>query len=399
MDCGDEFCTKRIFGLELSAGLFCFIVCLTGTLLVFEWDIIRFLERNKLFVSHPGKSVLKVDDLVAKVEQNTNSKVFIVAMHDRRVDTAMSYMMITKTEDAKNTETKHKIHIEWYEFDPYTGEILGKSHGRLTGFFNFVQKIHTSLFLPNPIGEMIVGSATQIFVIIALSGLCLWLPANFQNTKAWKNGFLVRFRKGKNQLIFDLHKTLGFYALIPILLMALTGLEWSFQWYRNGVYKVLNADRHYIAPVKSSLKNPDAKRLPIGFFHEKANELLAPHKGGYRKIFFPEHDDDPIYIMEWRGEEILKLGGLDRILFDQYTGEVLQFDNFDKFPIGKKIVIIFPLIHYGKFLGLTTRIIFFIACLIATTLPITGVMIWWRKLRNLRKAKNKTDDNNLPDVA
>jgi uncharacterized iron-regulated membrane protein len=92
--------------------------------------------------------------------------------------------------------------------------------------------------------------------------------------------------------------------------------------------------------------------------------------------------------MEWRSKGILQLSGLDRIQFDQYTGEVLQFDDFDKFPIGTKIVVLCPLIHYGSFLGLTTRIIFFLACLIATTLPITGIIIWWRKLRNLRKAKN-----------
>jgi uncharacterized iron-regulated membrane protein len=377
-----QYLYKTHLWLGIASGIVLFIVCLTGTVLVFRGEIADFFD-DKLFVSHPDKSVLNVDDLITKVEQNTNSKVFIVSMRDHRIDTAMSYMMITKTENVKNTETKNDVHIEWHDVDPYTGEILGKSGSPLDKFFGVVEDIHTSLFLPSPIGGIVVGSATLIFVIIALSGLCLWLPANLRNIRAWKNGFLVRFRKGKNLFIGDLHKTLGFFVLIPVLLMALTGLRWSFQWYRKGVDMIL-APYPY-TPLKSLPKNPDAKPLPISFFDKKADELLALHKGGNRSIHFPDDENDSVMIMQWRSKGILKLVGLDRIQFDQYTGEVLQFDNFDKFSIGKKIVVLFPMIHYGSFLGLTTQIIFFIACLIATTLPVTGVILWWRKLRNLKR--------------
>jgi uncharacterized iron-regulated membrane protein len=349
-------------------------------LLVFESNIVRFFERDKSFVSHPaGKSVLHLDDLIAKVEQNTNSKVIMVDMDDHRSDKTTFYSMVTKTENIENTETKYEGH----SVNPYTGEILEETFSPLGEFFRVVAKLHTSLFLPPSIGVIVVGSATLIFVIVALSGLCLWLPANFRNIRAWKNGFLIRFHKGKYPLVHDLHKTLGFFVLIPVLLMALTGLKWSFQWYRKGVDMVF-APYPY-TPLKSLPKNPDAKRLPLDFFDKKADELFAPHKGGDRKILLPKHDDDSVMIMEWRGRGILKVHGLDRVQFDQYTGEVLKHDNFDKFSIGQKIVVLFPMIHYGSFFGLTTQIIFFIACLIATTLPVTGVIIWWRKLRNLRK--------------
>jgi uncharacterized iron-regulated membrane protein len=85
---------------------------------------------------------------------------------------------------------------------------------------------------------------------------------------------------------------------------------------------------------------------------------------------------------------MLKLSVTDNIQFDQYTGEVLRFDLFEDRPLGSRIVALFPALHYGNILGLPTKIIYFLACLIATTLPITGVIIWWRKLRNLRKTKN-----------
>ncbi|MDR2754069.1 MAG: PepSY domain-containing protein [Planctomycetaceae bacterium] len=58
------------------------------------------------------------------------------------------------------------------------------------------------------------------------------------------------------------------------------------------------------------------------------------------------------------------------------------------FHWAQKIISLFPVLYYGRILGLPTKIIYFLACLIATTLPITGVIIWWRKLWNLHNAKN-----------
>jgi uncharacterized iron-regulated membrane protein len=152
---------------------------------------------------------------------------------------------------------------------------------------------------------------------------------------------------------------------------------------------IFNAEPHSydFKKFKSSPSpNPDAKRLPLDFFYEKANELCAPHKA-QSNIYLPDREDGTVMLMGWHQPGI----SFDRLVFDQYTGEVLMFDQFDKFPIGKKIVKIQPSIHYGSAFGLPGQIIYFIACLIATTLPITGVIIWWKKLRNLRKAKNKTE--------
>jgi uncharacterized iron-regulated membrane protein len=387
---------KTHLWLGIISGIVLFIVCLTGTVLVFEGDIERFFE-HKLVVSHPDMSLLDLEDLLTKVEQNAGGKAILVSLPDRRGDAVRFYIKITETENNKNTETKDEVRFEAYQIDPYTGEILDDIYEKYENastshyFFERVSDLHTSLFLPSSIGKIVVGSATLIFVVIVLSGLCLWLPANFRNKKAWTNGLLVRFRKGKHSLLFDLHKTLGFYALIPVLLMALTGLMWSFQWYNKGVQMIFNAPNTHsltFEKVKSLPPNPDAKRLPLDYFDKKADEMFASHKGVNRGIYF--EDDGTIMVMggHQQGTWLSKLG-YDKIYFNKYTGEVLQFDQFDKFPLGKKLVMRFPYFHYGSFLGLPTKIIFFLACLIATTLPVTGVIIWWRKLRNLRKTKKE----------
>jgi uncharacterized iron-regulated membrane protein len=175
---------------------------------------------------------------------------------------------------------------------------------------------------------------------------------------------------------------LGFYALIPVLLMALTGLMWSFQWYQNGVRTIFNAQYVESPPIKSPPKYPDAKRLPLDFFNKKSDELIK--QKGYRYFYTPEHEDSLVIIEDI----LLDSEKWNKIQFDQYTGEVLKFERFNDLPIGSKLVSLYYTLHVGEIFGLPTKIIYFIACLFATTLPVTGVIIWWRKLRNLRRAKN-----------
>jgi uncharacterized iron-regulated membrane protein len=382
---------KTHLWLGIVSGIILFVICLTGILLVFRLETIMFFEHDKYFVSQLDKLPLNMDDLITKIEQNINGKVTIIVSFNNRKD--RSYLVNVKTEIGNNSGHKHNFKNEYYLIDPYTGKTLGKHSSPLSDFFRIVTTIHRSLLLKRSFGRIVVGSATLIFVIVSLSGLFLWLPANLQNKKAWKNSFIIRFREGKKQLIVDdFHKTLGFYVLIPVLAMALTGLAWSFKWYSNGVQMIFREQPFRIVnerPIKSPSKNQNTKRLPLEFFSKKADELIT-HKG-LRFFHIPEYKDNSIIITE-KQYRTVGLTTTDKIQFDQYTGEVLQFDRFDDLHIGGKIVSLFYQIHTGEILGLPTKIIYFLACLIATTLPITGTIIWLRKLRHLRKTKNKTND-------
>jgi uncharacterized iron-regulated membrane protein len=166
----------------------------------------------------------------------------------------------------------------------------------------------------------------------------------------------------------------------------------SFGWFRNGVDKILNV-QHSNTPIKSFIPtDPDTKPLPFAYFIKKADELME--NKDFRFTVMREKKDDTVFAMGMN-KKAFKLPKRELIDFDKYTGEVLKHDRFENQHLGEKIVGLSFALHSGDIFGLPTKIIYFIACLFATTLPITGVMIWWRKLRNLRRAKNKTDDNNL----
>lgn len=106
-------------------------------------------------------------------------------------------------------------------------------------FFQAVRKLHRWL-LDAPakrgetsVGKVIVGISTIMMVLVLVSGLVIWIP---KNKKQLDMRLKVVCNKGWMRFIHDSHVSLGIYVTIFLLLMALTGLTWSFGWYRDIAY-------------------------------------------------------------------------------------------------------------------------------------------------------------------
>ena len=122
--------------------------------------------------------------------------------------------------------------------DQYTGEIKGRSE-RPT-FFAFMFRLHRWLLDSMKPGETVfwgktvVGVSTIAFVIVLISGLSIWWK---NSLKVMKNRLKISVSKGWRPFWYSLHIAGGAYACIFLLAMALTGLTWSFGWYRTGFYR------------------------------------------------------------------------------------------------------------------------------------------------------------------
>ncbi|MNE89178.1 hypothetical protein D3C80_1865660 [compost metagenome] len=79
----------------------------------------------------------------------------------------------------------------------------------------------------------------------------------------------------------------------------------------------------------------------------------------------------------------------DKVLLDQYNASVLKVEVFKDKPFNERVSGSIKALHLGDVYGLFTKIIYFFACLIATSLPITGTIIWLNKLKKKNKSKKK----------
>ena len=82
-------------------------------------------------------------------------------------------------------------------------------------------------------GKLLTGISTLFMVFILLTGILMWLT---NRNKPLKKSLVIHLRSGWPRFWHDLHVAGGIYATIFLLALALTGLTWSFSWYRTGFY-------------------------------------------------------------------------------------------------------------------------------------------------------------------
>ena len=73
------------------------------------------------------------------------------------------------------------------------------------------------------------------------------------------------------------------------------------------------------------------------------------------------------------------------LIFDENSGELLHTHDPKDKNFGEKVVNANYDIHTGSYFGLFGKIIWFIAGLICTSLPVTGFLIWWGKRKKQGK--------------
>ena len=384
--------------LGLASGVVLFLVCASGTVYTFKSEIERWLEPEKYYADvKPGEKLLPADTIVARIEQKLGGKVSSVLVPG---DETMNWQIGVKKEvkDAVSPagggvaegdgggREKKPSRPKSYFINPYTAEIAGAQGGATSEFFTRVMRMHRWLMLENSVGRIIVGIATIIFVIMIISGLVLWFPARLRN---WKQGVTIKTKAGWKRINHDLHYALGFYSFLILLIMALTGLCWSFEWYRNGMSDVLGAKvfkGRTEKPLSSGNAETSSSTASLSLLLSETNKVLN-YPGNLRLTIAEEKDAAVVVSKSATG--FFAISGADKLQFDRHTGEILRAEAFSGKPLNVKIADSIKAIHTGEIFGTFSKIIYFLVCLMATSLPVTGTIIWLNKMKKTKKKPRK----------
>ena len=377
--------------LSLPFGLIIMTTCLTGALLVFEKEITELVRHDSYTIPVRKTGRLSLQSLLERVARETPDSVQITS--------------VTIPSDFRRAYTVglSKPRRAGVLVDPYTGKIVGQS-GRLP-FFTTVRELHRWLLdsmKPDSEGifwgRVIVGTSTLLFVFILLTGLFLWWP---KKLKGVGKRLKISLRQGRQRLFTDLHTVGGVYVFVLLLAMAMTGLTWSFEWYRTGFYKVFGAE---MAEMAEGGKGDKGDKGP-----KKDKSKDAPREEGAEQAKLPasyiyweevveyvrevsEADYPEITVKD--GEVEVPLAGLgnsraaDSFRFDKKTGQVTEYKAYREAKRDKKLRGWIYSIHTGAWGGLFTRICYVLAALFGASLPLTGYYIFYqRKWGKKRKAK------------
>ncbi|MFT3947339.1 MAG: PepSY-associated TM helix domain-containing protein [Agriterribacter sp.] len=373
--------------LGLISGIIMVIVCLTGCIWVFQDEITMLLEPETK-VAAQNKPVLAPSQLMHIADSLYPGKPVSYASHQQG---KAAYLALGK---GRRGNTIIRL-------NPYDGNIISiseKKEGE-TDFFRFILNGHRFLWLPYEIGRPIVNYGTLVFVIILITGMVLWWPKKW--TKATREqSFKIKWKATFKRVNYDLHNVLGFYSLLVLLAIALTGMVYGIEWYSKSLYWVTSGGDtlpEFKRPVSDSTqsgKYTPAQIMDIAW--NKVEKANADAKGFYYS--FPDTSRRSSAILIYVYPTVGKYYNNRSFTFDQHTGQQLPGANkvydtrFEDAPAGAKIRRMNYDIHVGAILGLPGKVLAFFAALIGASLPVTGFIVWWGK----QKKKGKKGKNSTP---
>lgn len=365
--------------LGLASGLIVLIVSITGCILVFE-DEIRDMTTPYLHVQETGASLLPPSRLGEIAEKARGKQASYITYNGQ------GYSASINMKGAKKKSMAEVVYL-----NPYTGEIL-KVKNMKDDFFRFILKGHYYLWLPDEIGKIIVPAAVLMFLILLISGIVLWWPKHFRNLKA---SLTVKRKARWRRVNYDLHNVLGFYAAIILFVIAATGLVFGYQWFARSLYFVTSGGKTIVMTHKPSSENPNDSTVIITdrilktvlqeklytastsitiYYPEKVKDAIMMY---YNPDSYTHFRRDTRYFDRYSGKELYAKGsGLSNGRYkDASTEDVIKRMNYD--------------LHVGAIMGLTGKLLAFLASLIAASLPVTGFLVWWGRNHKVKRTSPK----------
>ena len=360
--------------ISLWLGVFLVLAGLTGSLLVYDHAIDKWLNNDLMVIKEASGTQKPLLDLIAAADEA--SPIKSKASHLQLPSEQDEALIVRYQVPAEEGHKGHNHHFYEVMMDPYTGETLG-SRDRYYSLMSTILKLHFNL-LANDTGKWIMGITALMTLFLTITGIYLWWPKLSKLKQALvikKNASFIRFN-------FDLHKTVGFYTAIVIFSVALSGVYFNLPMIFRPVVNYFSPLDGMIAPVKSETfaGNPIKPEDVLTIAQQQFPGISV------QRIFLPA-TNDATYQISGRQDNEIRHKGSTMLWIDQYSGKVLKVKDPNKFTAGNAFINLQLPLHNGEILGEVGRVLVVIVGFAPLILMITGVIHWLKKKRPSRAIK------------
>ena len=348
--------------LGLAAGLVLVVLGVTGALYSFQLELLQLLNPPPV-AARADQRPLTLPELRQRLAAPGQELSFVSSL------VGEGYGMVGLV--PAGAQGRGEVRL----FDRYSGDVLESPRGQ--GFFDFILKLHRSLALGS-LGRTLTGAATLILLVLCLSGLYLRWPRQVRRWRTWLT--LDWARRGRS-FHWDLHAVVGTWCLLLYLLAALTGLYWSYGWYREASDRLLGAAPEPEIAGVVDRRDVDLDALWQSFRRETGGQvegygLLLPNPA--RQVSHPT--------LWYLPEGAAHVRALNRIVFDG-QGRVLEHRYYDRQPLGTRLLLSVYALHSGEYFGLAGRVLMLLASLAMPVFLVTGLWLYLDRRRKHRQAR------------
>ena len=385
--------------LGISAGLILALMGVTGAIYSYDQQILKLINQDSYVVQAQNTPKLTPAQLYQHFEQ-------------RQPDLKINSITIAKDATASSTVNIQKEgERRGYNMmvNPYTAEVLPEIKGR--GFFQFVQQLHRNLTF-GPVGKQITAACTLILIFFVLSGLYLRWPKRH----TWRQWLFVKPKlKGRN-FIWDLHAVIGTWVVVFYLLMACTGLYWSYDWWRDGMFKLMGVERPQ-PQMQAGPRNTQGQATNRMQGQPQQGHAGQEHRGEGRGESREQLSSAQIYDAlnkTWTGfntqlgrdyssitlnlpkkaDQTIELSFIDATpqherarnsaVYHYGTGKIEKLELYEDKKLNEKIMSSMLPVHRGSFFG---PVYHFFAMLASLAMPLFFVTGWMLYLKRRKQKK------------
>lgn len=347
----------------LGAGLFVAVVGLSGSALVFRDEIDVALE--------PGLRRASTSGALAPVQQVVDS-VARAYPFERATRVRMPRQPGETYEVWLGAEPSRFVYV-----DPHTARVLGAR--RPTEFLTGWLFLLHSRALGGEWGKRVVGVVGIALLVLTSGGVAIWWPGR----RGLRGAVSVHRGAGAPRLMFDLHRAVGFYASIFLLVAALTGISLVFPDAARRVTDLVTGTAR-----ASGVARPPARSVSTHVGMLSLDTLLAiaeraQPKGAISYLYLPDASGAPFRVRKQLPTE-LHPNGKSFVTIDPRDGRVLRVEDGSRAQPGARLYDILYPIHTGVWGGRAGRLLAVFVGLMPAFLATTGLLVWWRRTMRRR---------------
>jgi uncharacterized iron-regulated membrane protein len=369
---------KAIGKIHLVLGFVCGLVVMVSMLpaAVFVWEeeLTGWYYDDYVFVKDVKPNVLPLDELAKIALAQVPGKTLNGVEIDNDPQKSYAFSTYKRAEHPGFSWMSTMEYMDHVYVDPYTGAVLGVIDERYNWIL-ITRMLHQCLLINYDAGHYVVGISTLVVIVMLITGLVLWWP---KNKAALKQRFTIKWNAKWRRINYDIHNVGGFYAYLLILLLAVTGLVWTFDWWTNGIYRLLGND------PKELFARHEPPKWSDEIAHQPAASVLADavaRKPTWTKLYlnFPKtvKDEPGEYSVFLRYDENDPWDESDGYHYHGQTGALHHTRTQEQKLLGEKWRNSNYAIHVGSIYGWPTKILACLAALFLASLPVTGFYIWW----------------------
>lgn len=375
--------------LGITAGLILSIMGVTGAIYSYDQQILKWVNSDSYVVQAENTPKLTPAQLYQHFN-TTQPEIKINSITIAKDPTSSSVVNIEKEGERRGYNMM---------VNPYNAQVLPDVKGRK--LLLLIQQIHRNL-TAGEVGKQITGACALMLIYFVLSGLYLRWPKK-HSARQW---LAVKPKlKGRN-FIWDLHAVVGTWVIVFYLLFACTGLYWSYDWWRSGMFKVMGVEQpkpqgHGATPQnrgmqqgKLSDRNKDKKSEPQLANTQLITALNQTWSGFNSQVGrdystltlnLPKKDDGKVelsFVDATPQHERAR----NQAIYNYQTGNIEKMELYEDKKLNQKIMSSMLPVHRGSFFGPIYQFVAMLASLAMPLFLVTGWMLYLKR----RKQKKLT---------